>query len=58
MSDAAAVLETCMICFVKRKCRTRYLGKEGQGLVCSGDACRAKHMTRKTEARTASNAEK
>ena len=23
MSDAAAVLETCMICFVKRKCRTR-----------------------------------
>ena len=58
MSDSAAVLTTCMICFVMRKCRTRYLGKEGQGLVCSGDACRAKHMTRKSEARTASNAEK
>ena len=53
MSDSAAVLTTCMICFVMRKCRTRYLGKEGQGHVCSGDACRAK-----TEARTALNAEK
>ena len=58
MSDSAAVLTTCMICFVMRKCRTRYLGKEDQGLVCSGDACRAKHIVRKTEARTASNAEK
>ena len=33
--------------FAKRKCRTRYLGKEGQGSVCSGEACRAKHIVRK-----------
>ena len=61
MSDAAAVLETCMICFVKRTCRVRYLGKEGQGSVCSGEACRAKHIShivRKAAARTASIAEK
>ena len=38
MSDAASAIETCMICFVKRKCR--YLGKEGQGFApYLPDAC-------------------
>ena len=44
MSDAASAMETCMICFAKRKCRLRM---EGQGFVCSsdasGEACRIAH---------------
>ena len=48
----------CQVCFELRKCRVKYLGKQGAGFVCTNVACLETNAARKVEAKTLADAEK